>query len=105
MRPGPNKCLQLYYRMPTWEEVYNSADDRYGVPRSYCGQPGTFYQTYGGGGGPGGWGGYWVREGGYAVWEVQGSTFTYLDKKSIEYRHQNWRRGIPAAVRLVSRPS
>ena len=92
--------------MPTWEDVYNSADDRYGEPRSYCdqpgNQPGTFYQTYGGGGGPGGWGGYWVREGGYAVWEVQGSKFTYLNNKSLEYCHKNRQCGGPA-VRLVPR--
>jgi len=73
-----------------------------GEPRSYCDQPGTFYQTYGNGGGAGGWGGYWVREGGQAVWKVEGSEFTYLNAKILEYRHQDSMRGIPAAVRLLN---
>jgi len=87
--------------MPTWEQIYNYTDDVSGEPRSYCDQPGTFYQTYGNGGGPGGWGGYWVREGGQAVWEVEGSTFTYLKGKILEIRNPDWRRGIDAAVRLL----
>ena len=87
-----------------WIEVYNSNDDRNGEPRTYCDQPGTFYQTYGNGGGPGGWGGYWVREGGRAVWEVEGSVFKYLDNCCLEVRPQDSMNGRCAAVKL-NRPS
>jgi hypothetical protein len=84
-----------------WEEVYNSSDKRNGTSRTYCDQPGTFYQTYGNGGGPGGWGGYWVRQGGRAVWEVAGSKFTYLEGCQLEVRPQDSFRGVCAAVRPV----
>jgi len=86
-----------------WEEVYNSSDRRNGTSRTYCGQPGTFYQTYGNGGGPGGSGGYWVRQGGRAVWEVAGSEFTYLEGSQLEVRPQDSYRGVCAAVRPVPR--
>ena len=86
-----------------WEEVYNSSDWRNGTSRTYCDQPGTFYQTYGNGGGPGGWGGYWVRQGGRAVWEVAGSEFTYLEGSQLEVRPQDSYRGVCAAVRPVPR--
>ena len=75
-----------YYIENDYETVYNSCDNNAGTQRDYCEQPGTFYQTYGGGGGPGGWGGYWVREGENAVWMVEGSKFTYLDGKSLDVR-------------------
>jgi hypothetical protein len=61
------------------DEIYNSSNDKPGVPREYAGQPGTFYQTYGNGGGKNGWGGYWVRDGGKAVWNVEGQEFTYMN--------------------------
>jgi hypothetical protein len=92
-----------------WDEVYNSTDERNGVPREHgeprekWGQPGTFYQTYGNGGGEGGWGGYWMREGGDAVWSVAGDKFTYKDGWTLLVRPQDSMRGQVAAVRLVRR--
>ena len=71
-----------------WEEIYNSTEDMPdnmpGVSREYSGQPGTFYQTYGNGGGPGGSGGYWVREGGRAVWMVEGNKFSFIAGAILE---------------------
>lgn len=69
-----------------YEEIYNGVGRCPGVDREYMGQPGIFYQTYGNGGGPGGWGGYWIREGGEAVWQVEGEVFTYLDGKTLSLR-------------------
>lgn len=67
-----------------WEEIYNKTGDMPGEPRDYSGQPGTFYQTYGNGGGPGGSGGYWVREGGRAVWMVKGNNFSFIAGAILE---------------------
>jgi len=86
-----------------WEEVYNSTDERHGESREYLKQPGTFYQTYGNGGGKNGWGGYWVRHGGTAVWEVAGEEFKYLEGYSLEYQHQNWMKGKTARCRTIRR--
>ena len=86
-----------------FEEVYNSTDSRNGFPRLYKEQPGTYYQTYGNGGGPGGSGGYWVREGGDAVWRIEGDKFTYLDNRKLLVRPQNSMIGQVAGVRLVPR--
>jgi len=86
-----------------WEEVYNSTDERNGEPREQWGQPGTFYQTYGNGGGEGGHGGYWVREGGDAVWSVAGDKFKFKDGWTLLVRPQDSMRGQVAAVRLVRR--
>ena len=83
-----------------WHEVYNSTDKRQGEFREYSKQPGTFYQTYGNGGGEGGWGGYWVRQGGLAVWAVAGDVFTYLDNHVLEYRPQDSMAGEPAMCRV-----
>ena len=86
-----------------FEEVYNSTDSRNGEPLTHLQQPGTFYQTYGGGGRPGGSGGYWVREGGDAVWKMDGYEFTYLENKKLLVRIQNSMIGQVAGVRLVPR--
>jgi hypothetical protein len=71
-----------------WEEIYNSTGprDMPGSPREHAGQPGTYYQTYGGGGGPGGAGGYWVRTGGNAVWKVEGNDFHHISGAILELR-------------------
>jgi hypothetical protein len=61
-----------------WEEIYNSTGGMPGEPREHEWEPGTFYQTYGGGGGPGGAGGYWVRTGGNAVLKVKGNDFQLI---------------------------
>lgn len=66
-----------------YEEIYNSTGREAGVEREYKGQQGRFYQTYGGGGGPGGWGGYWVRHRSKAVFNVEGEVFTHLPGKSL----------------------
>jgi len=76
-----------------WEEVYNSTDERQGEPREHSGQPGTFYQTYGNGGGENGWGGYWVRKDTTAVWTVAGQVFKYLDNYILEYKPKDRMRG------------
>jgi hypothetical protein len=83
-----------------WEEVYNSTDEQQGVIHEYYGQPGIFYQTYGKGG-KGGWGGYWQREGVTSVWKVEGSTFKYMNNKTIEYQPQNSMVGQSAQIRIV----
>ena len=81
-----------------YEEIYNSIGRKAGefrykptrtdnkILNEHVCEPGTFYQTYGNGGGPGGWGGYWVRDGGEAVWQVEGNEFTYLDGKKLSLR-------------------
>lgn len=66
-----------------YEEIYNGEGRTAGEAREYYGQPGRFYQTYGNGGGPGGWGGYWIRDGGTAVWNVEGEVFTYMPDKTL----------------------
>jgi hypothetical protein len=86
-----------------WEEVYNSTDERNGEPREQWGQPGTFYQTYGNGGGEGGHGGYWMREDGDAVWSVAGDKLKFKDGWTLLVRPQDSMRGQVAAVRLVRR--
>lgn len=80
-----------------WQMVYNGN----GRPREYCNQPGTFYQTYGNGGGKNGWGGYWVREDGEAVWEVAGQEFMYLPGCALEFQSENEMTGRIAAVRII----
>ena len=88
----------------SWDEVYNSKDRELpGVPRTYSGEPGTFYQTYGGGGGEGGWGGYWMRDDSAAVWSVAGDKFTFKDGLTLLLRPQDSKKGIVSAVRLVRR--
>jgi hypothetical protein len=89
-----------------FEEVYNSTDERNGEPlqgTKYAidKKQGTFYQTYGNGGGPGGSGGYWVKEGGDAVWKIEGDRFTYLNNRKLLVRPQNSKIGQVAGVRLV----
>ena len=84
-----------------WQEVYNSTDHSQGQYRGYNGEPGTFYQTYGNGGGPNGWGGYWVRDNCSAVWEVNGNKFKYLDGCSLKIQPQQEMKGIICAVRLI----
>ena len=71
-----------------WEAICNSTGprDMPGSPREHAGQPGTYYQTYGGGGGPGGAGGYWVRTGGNAVWKVEGNDFHHISGAILELR-------------------
>ena len=83
-----------------WEEVYNSTDEREGEPREHCGQPGTFFQTYGNGGGENGWGGYWVRDDTTAVWTVAGQVFKYLDNYVLEYQPQKQMEGQVAKCRV-----
>lgn len=80
-----------------WETVYNGN----GTRRMYCEQPGTFYQTYGNGGGKNGWGGYWVREDGEAVWEVAGEEFTYLNGCYVDFQTENEMTGRIAMIRIV----
>lgn len=79
------------------EQVYNGN----GEPREYSNQPGTFYQTYGNGGGKNGWGGYWVRDGSQAVWEVAGQEFTYLEDKSLEFSPGDEMKGVIPTVKIV----
>ena len=80
-----------------WEEVYNG-DDLPGVPYEHAGLPGRFYQTYGNGGGPGGSGGYWVRQGGQEVWKVEGTILSFVDGYRIEVRPKVEAEGVPAKV-------
>lgn len=86
-----------------WEEVYNSTDERNGEPRLYLKNPGTFYQTYGNGGGEGGHGGYWVQEGGGDLWSVAGDEFTYHPTWKLLVRPQNSLKGQVAGVRVIAR--
>ena len=86
-----------------WEEVYNSTDQRNGEPRLYSEEPGTFYQTYGNGGGEGGHGGYWVQEGGGDLWSVAGDEFTYHPTWKLLVRPQNSLKGQVAGVRVIAR--
>jgi hypothetical protein len=65
-----------------YDEIYNGNGER----RFYKGSPGLFYQTYGNGGGPGGWGGYWIQDCNQAVWQVEGEVFTLLEGKSLSLR-------------------
>ena len=96
-----------------WEEVYNAGNQTKGNPLGVerrknpllPGQEGIFYQTYGNGGGAGGWGGYWAMPG--AVWEtpgvyqVAGEEFTLLDGVVLEFRPENCWTGRVAAVRIL----
>jgi len=87
-----------------WEEVYNGGQPREN-PR-LSGQEGIFYQTYGNGGGTGGWGGYWamrVSNGQHMpiVYEVCGHKFNMLEGVTLEFRPEDSFRGVVAAVRLV----
>jgi len=87
-----------------WEEVYNGGQPREN-PR-LSGQEGIFYQTYGNGGGAGGWGGYWamrVSNGQHmpGVYEVCGHEFNMLEGVGLEFRPEDSLRGVVAAVRLV----
>ena len=86
-----------------WEEVYNSTDQRNGEPRLYSKHPGTFYQTYGNGGGEGGHGGYWVQEGGGDLWSVAGDEFTYHPTWTLLVRPQHSLKGQVAGVRVIAR--
>ena len=86
-----------------WEEIYNATDERTGVPHEYCKQPGTFYQTYGNGGGPGGSGGFWVRDDCTAVWQVCGDAFHYLDGMTLLVRPRQSIKGQAATCILVTR--
>jgi hypothetical protein len=97
-----------------WEEVYNTGNKTKGNPLGVTvrenprlsGEYGVFYQTYGNGGGPGGWGGYWamrVSSGQHmpGVYEVAGEEFKLLDGVALEFRPEDSFRGVPAAVRLL----
>tara|TARA_R110002126_G_scaffold210460_1_gene357051 strand:+ start:923 stop:1351 length:429 start_codon:yes stop_codon:yes gene_type:complete len=86
-----------------WEEIYNATDERTGEPREYYKQPGTFYQTYGNGGGPGGSGGFWVRDNNTAVWKVCGDKFDYLNGMTLVVRPQQSLKGQVATCILVTR--
>lgn len=70
-----------------YEEIYNGEGRSAGELRFYKGNPGRFYQTYGNGGGPGGWGGYWKRRDHVnkeiTVWKVEGEVFTLLPGKTF----------------------
>jgi len=66
-----------------YEEIYNGEGRTAGVEREYKGQQGRFYQTYGGGGGPGYWGGYWIQDANKTVWKVEGQVFTLL--KNVKF--------------------
>lgn len=84
-----------------WQEVYNN-----GEPRMMGETDGIFYQTYGNGGGPGGWGGYWVMGSKLqppfaGVWVVEGDKFTPLDGCRLQYRSEDERVGQTAALRIV----
>ena len=87
-----------------WEEVYNGGQPREN-PR-LPGQEGIFYQTYGNGGGAGGWGGYWamrLSNGQHmpGVYEVAGNQFKMLEGVLLEFRPEDSFRGVVAAVRIV----
>ena len=87
-----------------WEEVYNGGQPREN-PR-IPGQEGIFYQTYGNGGGAGGWGGYWamrLSNGQHmpGVYEVAGNQFKMLEGVLLEFRPEEEMRGVVAAVRIV----
>ena len=97
-----------------WEEVYNAGHKTAGNPLGgqprenprLSGQEGIFYQTYGNGGGTGGWGGYWamrVSSGQHmpGVYEVCGHEFNLLEGVTLEFRPEDSWRGVCAAVRLV----
>ena len=97
-----------------WEEVYNAGHKTAGNPLGgqprenprLPGQEGIFYQTYGNGGGAGGWGGYWamrVSNGQHVgcPYEVAGEEFKLLEGVELEFRPQDSWRGVCAAVRLV----
>jgi hypothetical protein len=62
-----------------YEEIYNGEGRVAGERRYDRGSPGWFYQTYGNGGGPGGWGGYWIQDCNKSVWKVEGEVFTLLE--------------------------
>lgn len=66
-----------------YEEIYNGEGRVAGELRFYKGAPGRFYQTYGNGGGPGGWGGYWIQNANKSVWKVEGEVFTLLPGKTF----------------------
>jgi hypothetical protein len=100
MSSEPTVSSEASVILDDWEEVYNSTDERHGQSREYYNQPGTFYQTYGNGGGKNGWGGYWVREGGTAVWEVAGNEFKYLENHILEYQPQKEMEGQVAQCRV-----
>jgi hypothetical protein len=82
-----------------WETVYNGN----GTRRMYKNQPGTFYQTYGNGGGKNGWGGYWVPEDddAYRVWAVAGQEFTCLDGCHPDFDTQDVLTGRIPRIRIV----
>jgi hypothetical protein len=89
-----------------FEEVFNSTDERNGEPlqstkHAHDKDQGTFYQTYGGG--FGGSGGYWVKEGGDRVWKMDNYKFTCLMNKKLLVRPQNSKIGQKAGVRLIPR--
>ena len=97
MNMNPESCAESEPEIE-WDEVYNSTDERQGEPREYMNQSGTFYQTYGNGGGENGWGGYWVREG--RVWKVAGQEFKYLENHVLEYEPQKSMEGKVAQCRV-----
>ena len=66
-----------------YEEIYNGEGRTAGEVRYCKGSRGHFYQTYGNGGGPGGWGGYWIQDGTRSVWKVEGEVFTLL--KNVKF--------------------
>lgn len=80
-----------------WETVYNG--EGINRRRLYTDEYGTFYQTYGNGGGKNGWGGYWVRQG--KVWEVAGQEFTCLDGCRLEFQKGDEMIGRIPMVRIV----
>ena len=96
-----------------WEEVYNAGNQTKGNPLGtqsrenprLPGQEGIFYQTYGNGGGAGGWGGYWAMRGASwetpGVYEVAGQEFTLLEGVELEFRPEHSWTGRVAAVRIL----
>jgi len=97
-----------------WETVYNAGNQTKGNPLGgerrenprLPGQEGIFYQTYGNGGGAGGWGGYWamrVSSGQHmpGVYEVAGQEFTLLEGVQLEFRPEHCWTGVEAAVRIL----
>jgi hypothetical protein len=97
-----------------WEEVYNASNQTKGNPLGgqprenprLPGQEGIFYQTYGNGGGAGGWGGYWamrVSNGQHVgcPYEVASEEFKLLEGVGLEFRPEDSFRRVVAAVRIV----
>lgn len=87
-----------------WEEVYNGGKTiGFGMlETNHIWDNGTYYQTYGNGGGKGGQGGYWVmKDRNDVVYEVAGRSMTIMKDVCLEFRPENQMIGQVAAVRLL----